>query len=74
MTESPTTPQSTGSTATRGLGVVVLNEPFTPRTVLASVVIVVAVALIVRARARGAQPARQPAAHPAATDAEARAA
>ncbi|MFL5756196.1 MAG: EamA family transporter [Chloroflexota bacterium] len=57
-----------------GLGVVVLNEPFTPRTVVASVVIVVAVALIVRSRGRATQPARQPAANSAQPDAEARAA
>jgi drug/metabolite transporter (DMT)-like permease len=39
------------------LGWLVLSEPLTPRTILASVVILVAVALIVTARGRAAGPA-----------------
>jgi drug/metabolite transporter (DMT)-like permease len=35
------------------LGSIILNEPITPRTVIASIVIIVAVALIVTARTRG---------------------
>ena len=45
------------------LGAIVLSEPITPRTVIASVVIVVAVALIITARSRMVHQelARQPA-------------
>ena len=51
------------------LGAIVLSEPITPRTVIASVVIVVAVALIVTARSRMVHqqlPGTRPAAAPVA--------
>ena len=46
------------------LGAIILNEPISPRTVVASIVIIVAVALIVTARTRGVHVRQAPAGAP----------
>jgi drug/metabolite transporter (DMT)-like permease len=43
------------------LGALILNEPLTPRTILASVIIIAAVVAMVSGRPRDAQPAEEPA-------------